>query len=211
MRRNLERTENQMKSLSSGIDDVTSEVKKLSEQLNVYTQEAAVLEIKLEDTRNTLKSTEVLVEKLSSEYNNWNEEYGKINDDIKHLDKQSFLIGLNLTHFSHLLQSEKQKFTKLINDRLRTEFSLNGTLYSDQDSLVWQSFGLGADRQSVENASLLTQVTVSYNFLRTYFLIKFSLVLELTIWNDADSSPAGSHWKRWQMVEILLEKFKFKL
>lgn len=51
LKRNLEKTENQMKSLSSGIDDVTTEVKRLSEQLNVYTQEAAVLEIKLEDTR----------------------------------------------------------------------------------------------------------------------------------------------------------------
>lgn len=38
LQRNLEKTENQMKSLSTGIDDVNVKVKELSEQLNGYTQ-----------------------------------------------------------------------------------------------------------------------------------------------------------------------------
>lgn len=51
LQKNLSEAENEMKSLISGLDDVDSRVKELSDQLNVYTQEAAVLEIKLEDAR----------------------------------------------------------------------------------------------------------------------------------------------------------------
>lgn len=51
LQRNLKESENNMKMLMSGLDDVDAKVKELSGQLNVYTQEAAVLEIKLEDAR----------------------------------------------------------------------------------------------------------------------------------------------------------------
>lgn len=159
LQRNLEFTENQMKSLSSGIDDVNVKVKELSEQLNGYTQEAAVLEIKLEDTRNTLKSTEVLVEKLSSEYSNWTEELENIISDIKSLDKRSMMVALCLTHFSHMLEEEKAKFVTSISELLHTQFSLHETLYTDQDELVWESMGLSSDKQSVENAAVLTKVS----------------------------------------------------
>lgn len=158
LERNLEFTENQMKSLSSGIDDVNVKVKELSEQLNGYTQEAAVLEIKLEDTRSTLKSTEVLVEKLSSEYSNWTEEQESINSEIKNLDKQSMVVALCLTHFSHMLEEEKAKYVDSISEVLHVKFNLHETLYTDQDKLVWESMGLSSDKQSVENAALLTKV-----------------------------------------------------
>lgn len=159
LERNLEFTENQMKSLSSGIDDVNVKVKELSEQLNGYTQEAAVLEIKLEDTRNTLKSTEVLVEKLSSEFSNWTEEQESINSEIKNLDKQSMVVALCLTHFSHMLEEEKSKYVDNTCDVLHVKFNLHDTLYTDQDKLVWESMGLSSDKQSVENAALLTKVS----------------------------------------------------
>lgn len=51
LQRNLEESEGEMKSLLSGLDDVDARVKELSVQLNMYTQEAAVLEIKLDDAR----------------------------------------------------------------------------------------------------------------------------------------------------------------
>lgn len=98
------------------------------------------------------------MEKLSSEYNSWNEEFDKINGVIKHLDRQSFIIALNLTHFSDMLQSDKEKLIQNISQKLKVEFTLKDTLYTDQDSLVWQSIGLSTDKQSVENASILTQV-----------------------------------------------------
>lgn len=158
LQKNLESTENQMKSLSTGIDDVNVKVKELSELLNGYTQEAAVLEIKLEDTRNILKSTEILVEKLSSEYSNWTEELETINIDIKNLDKQSIMIALCLTHFSHMLEEEKAKYIKDVNETQHMKFELHETLYTDQDELVWESMGLSSDKQSVENAALLTKV-----------------------------------------------------
>lgn len=51
LQRNLRESENNMKLLKSGLDDVDARVKELSAQLNVYTQEAAVLEVKLEAAR----------------------------------------------------------------------------------------------------------------------------------------------------------------
>lgn len=51
LQENLSESEGQMKSLTSGLDDVDMTVKKLSEQLNRYTQEAAVLEIQLSEAR----------------------------------------------------------------------------------------------------------------------------------------------------------------
>ena len=155
LEKNLQQTETQMKSLSSGIDDVNVKVKELSDQLNVYTQEAAILEIKLEDTRNILRSTEVLVEKLSSEYNNWSTDLEGINNEIKDLDKQSMLISLCITHFSHMLESEKARYIGEICEILH--MPSQDVLYSDQDKLVWESLGLGADKQSLENAALLTK------------------------------------------------------
>lgn len=51
LQQNLIESENNMKMLMSGLSDVDAKVKSLSEQLNVYTQEAAVLEVKLNDAR----------------------------------------------------------------------------------------------------------------------------------------------------------------
>lgn len=51
LQRNLRESENNMKLLKSGLDDVDARVKELSIQLNNYTQEAAVLEVKLETAR----------------------------------------------------------------------------------------------------------------------------------------------------------------
>lgn len=51
LKKNLEEAEGQIKSLTSGLDDVDARVKELSGQLNLYTQEAAVLEIKLNEAR----------------------------------------------------------------------------------------------------------------------------------------------------------------
>lgn len=51
LQKNLEKSEDEMKSLISGLDDVDAKVAELSGQLNVYTQEAAVIEIKLDQAR----------------------------------------------------------------------------------------------------------------------------------------------------------------
>lgn len=51
LQKSLKESENNMKLLQSGLDDVDARVKELSGQLNVYTQEAAVLEVKLENAR----------------------------------------------------------------------------------------------------------------------------------------------------------------
>lgn len=194
LQKNLETTENQMKSLSTGIDDVNLKVKELSEQLNGYTQEAAVLEIKLEDTRSLLKSTEILVEKLSSEFIKWTEELESITREIKNLDKQSIMIALCLTHFSHMMEEEKSKYIENINEILHMKFDLKTTLYSDQDALVWESMGLSSDTQSTQNAAILTKVSsITFNEHDQ----KFPLfpVPRITFCSCSDSTSSRSYKK----------------
>lgn len=101
LQQNLEEAEGEMKSLITGLDDVDVRVKELSGQLNMYTQEAAVLEIKLDDARNTLKAAEVLVEKLNTEYSSWNTQLAELNEELNGIDVKSFLISFNITHLSH--------------------------------------------------------------------------------------------------------------
>lgn len=158
LQRNLESTENQMKSLSTGIDDVNVKVEELSSQLNVYTQEAAVLEIKLEDTRTTLKSTEVLVDKLSSEFNSWSGELEVIRNEMKNIDNESIMTSLCLSYFSHLQEEERRPLIEKSCEEIRTSFDLHRVLYTDQDKLIWESLGLLPDKQSAENASILLKV-----------------------------------------------------
>lgn len=108
LQRNLRESENNMKLLKSGLDDVDARVKELSIQLNVYTQEAAVLEVKLETARNTLKSSEILVTKLSSEYNNWKIQLQEINQNIVKIDSDAFFIAFVITHLSHLTYESRK-------------------------------------------------------------------------------------------------------
>lgn len=102
LQKGLTIAENQMKSLQSGLSDVDAKVKELSAKLNSYTQEAAVLEIKLEEARNTLKSAEVLVDKLSSEFSNWNKQLGEYEETYKTLDSKSFWIAISINFYSDL-------------------------------------------------------------------------------------------------------------
>lgn len=48
-----------------------------------------------------MRSAEVLVEKLSTEYTSWSQQLHVLNKDLNELDKKSFLISLNLTHLSY--------------------------------------------------------------------------------------------------------------
>lgn len=108
LQKSLIKAEAEMKALSSGLDDVDARVKELSAQLNVYTQEAAVLAIKLEEVQTTLKSAEILVSKLSAEYETWNQEYETLCDDLKSLDDKAFLMSLTIVYLSGLILDDKQ-------------------------------------------------------------------------------------------------------
>lgn len=52
--------------------------------------------------RNTLKSSEVLFTKLSTEYANWKHQLQDINKSISQIDLDAFLIAFSITHLSHL-------------------------------------------------------------------------------------------------------------
>ncbi|XP_053685293.1 cytoplasmic dynein 2 heavy chain 1 [Sabethes cyaneus] len=157
LRENLERAESEMKSLSSGLDNVNDTVKGLSEQLNVYTQEAAMLEIKLDDAKQTLHAAEVLVHSLSSEYVSWSKELEELNQTVACIDKRSFMTAYCITYLSHLsLETRRnalQNASKQTNEQL---FDMDD-LVSNQDKIIWESMGLGADQQYRENAIILNQ------------------------------------------------------
>lgn len=101
LQRNLDVAEGEMQTLMTGLDDVDNRVKQLSAKLNAYTQEAAVLELKLEEARNTLSSAEVLVEKLSSEFQTWSMQLEEYKQTHKTLDIKSLIISLAINYFSH--------------------------------------------------------------------------------------------------------------
>jgi dynein heavy chain 2, cytosolic len=100
LKRNLENAETEMSMLSTGLEDVNARVKQLSDQLNLYTQEAAILEIKLEEARKVLRSAEVLVTKLDSEYTNWSQELEELRTKIDRIELEAFLTALSVTHFA---------------------------------------------------------------------------------------------------------------
>lgn len=156
---NLSRAEAEMSSLSSGLDDVNAKVKKLSDQLNMYTQEAAVLEIKLKDAQSTLSSAAVLIEKLSSEYTNWSKELEAITAEIEQLSMIAFIVSLCITQLSDMLIDDRliilQRFSKLLN--INT-FSIEETILKSQDRVIYEAMGLTPDQQSMENAAILTQM-----------------------------------------------------
>uniref|UniRef100_A0A182QV28 Cytoplasmic dynein 2 heavy chain 1 n=1 Tax=Anopheles farauti TaxID=69004 RepID=A0A182QV28_9DIPT len=165
LKENLDQAEAEMQSLSSGLDNVNDTVRSLSEQLNVYTQEAAMLEIKLDEAKNTLHTAEVLVQNLNSEYTSWSNELDELNDAIAHLDGRCFLTALNVTQLSQMSLAERRscmaKVSQLTNT---TEFSLDGQLVSNQDKIIWESMGLTADQQYRENAAMIVKyLALSYS------------------------------------------------
>lgn len=108
LQHNLDVAEGEMQSLMTGLDDVDNRVKQLSTKLNAYTQEAAVLELKLEEARNTLTAAEVLVQQLSSEYQTWNIQLEEYKVTFKTLDTKSLLIAVALNYFSHMSLKQRR-------------------------------------------------------------------------------------------------------
>lgn len=108
LQRNLQKAEADMQSLTNSLDDVDARVKELSQQLNLYTQEAAVLEIKLEEVQQTLKSAELLVSKLGAEFRTWSQEHETLQRELATVDEQVFLRTLTLTHLSGFSLEERK-------------------------------------------------------------------------------------------------------
>lgn len=108
LQKNLQKAEADMQSLTSSLDDVDARVKELSQQLNLYTQEAAVLEIKLGEVQQTLKTAEMLVSKLAAEFRTWSHEYETLQRDLQAIDGQVFLKALTLTHLSEFALEKRR-------------------------------------------------------------------------------------------------------
>uniref|UniRef100_A0A182JQU2 Cytoplasmic dynein 2 heavy chain 1 n=1 Tax=Anopheles christyi TaxID=43041 RepID=A0A182JQU2_9DIPT len=173
LKENLDQAEADMQSLSSGLDNVNDTVRSLSEQLNLYTQEAAMLEIKLDEAKNTLHTAEILVQNLNSEYTSWSKELDDLNDAITHLDGRCFMTALNVTQLSQMSLDERRScMAKLADLTSMPPFSLDQQLISNQDKIIWESMGLTADQQYRENAAMLVKfLSLSYFSTPTPLLI----------------------------------------
>ncbi|XP_053958646.1 cytoplasmic dynein 2 heavy chain 1 [Anastrepha ludens] len=159
LQRNLDVAESEMQTLMSGLDDVDNRVKQLSAKLNSYTQEAAVLEIKLDDARKTLNAAEVLIEKLSSEFHTWSMQLDEYKASHKTLDTKSLLIALAINYFSHLtLERRSFSMDRLLAELQLRPFDLRKSLLTEQEQIIWESMGLAPDAQIIENAALLRQM-----------------------------------------------------
>ncbi|XP_052891130.1 cytoplasmic dynein 2 heavy chain 1 [Anopheles moucheti] len=182
LKENLDKAESDMQSLSSGLDNVNDTVRSLSEQLNVYTQEAAMLEIKLDEAKNTLHTAEILVQNLNSEYTSWSKELDELNDAIAHLDGRCFMTALNMTQLSQMSLDERRScMAKLAEITNTPEFNIDQQLITNQDKIIWESMGLSADQQYRENAAMLVKfLSLSY----------FSTPIPLLV----DPSEYGQQW-----------------
>ncbi|XP_055916348.1 cytoplasmic dynein 2 heavy chain 1 [Eupeodes corollae] len=159
LQRNLDVADDEMKSLMTGLDDVDARVKELSGRLNAYTQEAAVLELKLEEARTTLNSAEVLVDKLSSEFQTWSVQLDDFKQAYKTLDTKSLLLSFAINYCSHLSYEKRLSVIEyLTTDMHIPQFSITKNLLSDQEQIIWESMGLDRDAQVIENAALLAQM-----------------------------------------------------
>ncbi|XP_067623203.1 cytoplasmic dynein 2 heavy chain 1-like [Eurosta solidaginis] len=159
LKRNLDVAEGEMQTLMTGLDDVDNRVKQLSAKLNSYTQEAAVLEIKLDDARKTLNAAEVLTEQLSSEFHTWSMQLDEYKAAYKTLDTKSLLIALAINYFSHLtLERRSFSMDRLLAELQLKPFDLRKSLLTEQEQIIWESMGLAPDAQIIENAALLRQM-----------------------------------------------------
>ncbi|XP_017471893.1 PREDICTED: cytoplasmic dynein 2 heavy chain 1-like [Rhagoletis zephyria] len=159
LQQNLNVAEGEMQLLMSGLDDVDNRVKQLSAKLNSYTQEAAVLEIKLGQARKTLNAAEVLIDKLSSEFHMWSKQLEEYKASHKTLDTKSLLIALAINYFSHLtLERRSFSMNRLLAELQLRPFDLRRSLLPEQEQIIWESMGLASDAQIIENAALLRQM-----------------------------------------------------
>uniref|UniRef100_A0A1B0A9K7 Cytoplasmic dynein 2 heavy chain 1 n=1 Tax=Glossina pallidipes TaxID=7398 RepID=A0A1B0A9K7_GLOPL len=174
LQKNLQVAEREMQSLLSGLDDVDNRVKQLSAKLNAHTQEAVMLELKLEEARSRLQAAETLVEQLSAEYKTWNTQLEEYKETQQNLDTKSLMVALALNYLAHLPLQERSSTLNGITSELQLKeiFDLRKSLITEQEQIIWEGMGLARDAQILENAALLIQILdLPYTSLSTPLLI----------------------------------------
>lgn len=74
---------------------------------------------------------------------------------------------------------------KIIDEIRVSEFNVMKNIISDQDIIMWESMGLTADVQSMENAALLSQVfSINVSYSLPFFnicIFHFPIDIKITI------------------------------
>ena len=138
---------------STGLDEVDAQVKILQERLNRFTKEAAMTEISLNKTKETIEAADGLVAGLESEFNRWNKEVENMEQDLKRVPYFCLLGAAFITYLSNAPEDIRKKslerWQSMFNIR---RFELKHFLSSEKEMLQWRSEGLPSDNLSIENA-----------------------------------------------------------
>ena len=128
-------------------------MKILQERLNRFTKEAAMTEISLNKTKETIEAADGLVAGLESEFNRWNKEVENMEQDLKRVPYFCLLGAAFITYLSNAPEDIRKKslerWQSMFNIR---RFELKHFLSSEKEMLQWRSEGLPSDNLSIENA-----------------------------------------------------------
>ena len=109
LQRSLKMAEDQIGQLSSGLDEVDAQVKVLQERLNKFTKEAAMTEIALNKTKETIVAADGLVAGLESEFARWNKEVENMESDLKKIPYFCLLGSAFITYLSSAPEDIRKK------------------------------------------------------------------------------------------------------
>lgn len=162
LQRGLKMAEDQIGQLSTGLDEVDVQVQILQERLNKFTKEAAMTEIQLNKTKETIEAADGLVAGLESEFDRWNKEVENMDGDLKKVPFFCLLGSAFITYLSNAPEDVRKKSM----DRWQSmfgiqRFDLKHFLSSEREMLQWRSEGLPSDDLSIENAMCVLQAQLS--------------------------------------------------
>nr|CRZ22352.1 BMA-CHE-3 [Brugia malayi] len=158
--KNLNEAEKQMEKLSKGLETVDERVAELKHNFEMHMKEATQIKINLDKQQETINVAGTLIDRLSGEYERWQEQIGNLQNELDCLEKGSLLSAAFVT----FLGSESEQVRNEILNKWKGLLNLNNfsTLefcVMETEKLNWSNRGLPTDALSQENAMILFNTT----------------------------------------------------
>ncbi|VDN08033.1 unnamed protein product [Thelazia callipaeda] len=166
--KNLSEAENQMKKLSKDLETVDEQVAKLKHTFEARTEEATQIKIDLDKEQNTIRVAGTLVDRLSGEYNRWQQQLDGLQKELNCLEKGSLLSAAFTTFLGSELEQSRDEISKKWKNLLGlNDFNVLDFNVLESEKLNWSNEGLSTDAFSQENAMIL------FNTVGVPFIIDF--------------------------------------